>query len=254
MAKERDFDTQVVELVYGYKDENGVIHKEAEIREMMGSDEEDIQKPDIRGNVGRLITKLLANCVVRIGTIEKESVKPSVWENIMRELYLGDRDLLMLEIRKFTYGEDFELPFKCPHCKAEGKNIMEWDEITVKQCFGDPARVPFELKKGAKDEETGERVKSGYIRMPKGIDQELLDTIARKNMGQANTSLITRVVESLGNIKLNANVIKKLSTVDREKIIETISENTFGPDFRVEITCPSCGEEFDTGVHPVNFL
>lgn len=253
MANNVQFDTTVVTLVAGYKDSQGVIHSEAEIREMNGVDEEDIQKSDVRSNIGRIVTRLLANCVVRIGSLEKSQFKAAAWEKIMQELYLGDRDLLMMEIRKFTYGGELEVPFQCPHCKAQGKHIMEWDEVEIKPVSGDPASVPFELKKGAFNDD-GERVNEGTLRMPIGQDQELLDGVARKNLGQANTALITRCVTSLGDIKLSAPVFKNLSVADREAIVTTISENNFGPDFKQEIECPTCGEKFDTGVHPVNFL
>ena len=249
----QDFDTVVVQLLAGYEDKEGNKHLEAEIREMTGLDEEDVQKPDVRSNMGRIITTVLRNCVVRIGTIEKTAVKASQWEDIMKSLFLGDRDLLMMEIRKFTYGEDIELPFKCPHCKADGKHILEWDEVEIEKPQVDPGHVAFSLKKGARNAE-GERVKDGHLRLPNGQDQEFLDSIARKNMGQANTTLITRCVTDLGDVKLSSKVFKELTSVDREALVTVIADNSFGPTFKYEIDCPSCGERFDTGVHPVNFM
>lgn len=248
-----EFETTTVDLLIGYKDKEGIFHTEAEIREMTGVDEEDIQKPDVRNNIGRLVTTILRNCVVRIGKVEKTSVKPTEWENIMKDLFLGDRDVLMMGIRKFSYGEEMEMPFQCPHCKADGKHIFDWDEIEVEQPKGDPFNVPFSIKRGVKNKE-GERITEGFLRLPKGQDQELLDGIARKNMGQANTTLITRCVTSLGDVRLSTKVFKELTSLDREEIVKEIADNTFGPQFKVEIDCPSCAERFDTGVHPVNFL
>lgn len=247
------FDVQVLNLVAGYKDEEGTVHTEVEIREMNGLDEEDIQKSDIRSNIGRVVTRLLANCVIRIGTLEKTSFKAAKWESIMQGLFLGDRDLLMMEIRKFSYGDEVEVPFKCPHCNQTGKHIMEWNEIEIRPVNGDPFSIPFDLKKGVKTED-GERITSGSLRLPNGQDQELLDGVARKNLGQANTALITRCVTSLGDIKIGARVFKEMVTVDREAVITAISDNNFGPDFKQEIDCPSCSEKLDIGVHPVNFL
>jgi hypothetical protein len=253
MAHVMDFDTKVVPLLAGYKDKNGNVHMEAEIREMTGIDEEDIQKPEVRSNMGRIISTVLRNCVVRVGDLEKTDHKAGQWEDIMKDLFLGDRDLLMKEVRQFTYGEDIEIPFKCPYCKGEGKHIMEWDELKIEPLTVDPHNVSFSLKKGAKNEK-GERVTEGKLRLPIGLDQEFLDGIARKNMGQANTTLITRCVESLGDVKLSSKVFKELTSVDREAIVTIIADNSFGPSFKTEIDCPSCGERFDTGVHPVNFM
>lgn len=247
------FETKTVELLYGYKDEEGNVHKEAEIREITGADEEVILRPDVRSNIGRLITQILCNCVVRIGDFRKSEVNATKWEKIMKELFIGDRDLLMMEIRKFTYGEDVEIPFRCHACKSEGKHILEWDEIEIIEPKTDPFNIPFELRKGARDKD-GNIFKEGLLRMPNGLDQEVLDTHARKNMGKANTVLIQRCVHKLGDLRLSAKVFENLSLADREKIVEAIANNQFGPNFNLEIECPSCGEPLNLGVHPVNFL
>src|SRR5690606_4200901 len=110
--------THVFELEVGYKDEDGVIHKEVEIREIIGADEEAIAKAEVRQNMGKVITTLLANVVVRIGDLTPKTYGKSKWEKIFRELPMGDRDKLMFEIRKFTQGNEIELDMKCPNCNS----------------------------------------------------------------------------------------------------------------------------------------
>ncbi len=258
MAKaneEQIFETQEVKLLAGYTDEAGVTHTDAEIREMLGVDEEMVQKSENRSNIGRLVTSLLVGCVTKIGPYVSKDMKPAQWEKIVKSLYLGDRDLLLMEIRKLTYGGEVELPFQCqnPECKQKGKHILDWEEIEIEELEVSPHNIPFELKRGVRDKE-GQLVKHGTLRLPTGEDQELLDSIARKNMGQANTSLITRCVKDLGTVKLSAKTFKDMSVADREKLVVLIGESHFGPNFKIEIDCPSCGSTFDVGVNPVNFL
>ena len=90
--------TEVSNFLKGYKDENGIVHTEFEYREMDGTDEEAIAKPKIKSS-GALITRtLLERCLVRIGAIEKSTVKPSEWTNIIQSLAIGDQDFAMLKI------------------------------------------------------------------------------------------------------------------------------------------------------------
>jgi hypothetical protein len=248
-------DTVVVELEVGYKDNDGTTHKEVEIREITGYDEEMISKAEVRGNIGKLITTLLSSVAVRIGDLTAKDLGKTKWEKIFRELPMGDRDKLMLELRKFTNGDEIELDIKCPHCKNKLQHIVEIDsDIEYKNLQGDARRIPFELPKGVKNKD-GQLCKTGFIRLPDGEDQEQLDAIARKNPGQANTTLLARVVTELDGFgKLALSDLRKMSVRDRDYLIKLVGDNTYGPKFEISFPCPSCGEDVEIGVHPVNFL
>ena len=102
--------TETSNFLKGFKDENGVVHTEFEYREMNGTDEEAIAKPKIKTS-GSLITRtLLERCIVRIGAIEKNEVKPSEWTRIIQSLAIGDQDFAMLKIRELSLGDEFVVP------------------------------------------------------------------------------------------------------------------------------------------------
>lgn len=248
-------DTVTFELEVGYKDEEGVVHKEVEIREMTGYDEENISKAEVRQSVGKLITTLLSNVTVRLGTLTPKEVGKAKWEKIFRELFMGDRDKIMIEIRKFTNGNDIELDMKCPSCKNKIKHVVEIDsDIEEKDLTVDPYNIPFELPKGIENSD-GENCTKGTIRLPNGIDQEQLDTIARKNAGMANTTLLSRTINEIDGFgKTNLNIVRKMSIRDRDHLIKILGESLYGPKFEIYFSCPSCGEEVEAGVHPVNFI
>ena len=252
-SKESNMATEVFELQAGYTDENGVTHKEVEIREMIGIDEEAIAHGDVRTNIGKIVTTLLSGCVIRIGSLEKEAISAGKWEKIMRDLYLGDRDYILLKIRELTYGNEMSFESRCPNCRKVVNIEFSLDELEIRPLSCDPARIPFELPKGYKDKD-GEVCKYGFARMPTGFDQEQLDQVARKNPGTANTMLITRCVHELGKVKLSSKVFRELSLKDREYLVKTLADNNFGPKFLVEAVCDSCGSDFEAGVNPVNFI
>jgi hypothetical protein len=249
-------DTVIVPLEVGYKDEDGTEHKEAEIREITGLDEETISKAEIRQNIGKLITTLLASVTVRIGDVTPKSIgSRAKWEKIFRELPLGDRDKLMLEVRKHTNGDEIELDMKCPHCKSKILHVVEIEQdIEERPLEVDASAIPFELPKGIKNKD-GELCTTGTIRLPNGIDQEQLDTIARKNAGMANTTLLSRAIVSLDGFgQVTMNTLRKMTVRDRDYLIKLLGESSYGPKFEISFPCPSCGEDLEAGVNPVNFL
>lgn len=248
-------DTFAFDIEVGYKDDKGETHKEVEIREITGFDEEMITKPEVRSNIGKLVTTLISNVVVRIGTIKPADMTRAKWEKIFRELPLGDRDKIMLEIRKQSNGNEIELDMKCPHCKQKIVHIVEIDtDIDYRPLDGNPEAIPFELPKGLRNDE-GQLCTTGFLRLPNGDDQDQLDSIARKNPGQANTTLLTRVITELdGYGKVSLSDLRKMSVRDRDSLIKLLGDYAYGPKFEISFPCPSCMEDVEAGVHPVNFL
>jgi len=251
--KELDVPTENMELMAGYKDDDEQIHKEVEVRELTGLDEEAIAKGDIRSNVGKIVTTLLSGCVMRIGGYTREDLSKTKWEGIFKGMFLGDRDLILLKIRETTYGTEMSFDSRCPSCKTDVKVEFDLEELEIKPLEVDPNRIPFELPKGFRDEE-GNTVKVGAMRLPTGFDQEQLDHVARKNPGTANTMLITRCVYELGDLKLSSNTFRSLSSKDREYLVRTLAEHSFGPRFMIDTICDNCGNEFEAGVNPINFI
>jgi copper chaperone CopZ len=248
-------DTVVVTLEAGYTDKEGVKHTEFEIRDIQGVDEEAISANDVRTNIGRVITVLLANTTVRVGDLTPKEIGKGKWEKIFRDMKMGDRDKLLLELHKLSKGNEMELDMKCPHCKGKIKHIVDADEdIEYKELEVDVDKIPFELPRGFKNKD-GEICKTGYLRLPDGMDQESLDAVARKNPGQANTALLARaLIELKGEDSITQAMLRKMSTRDREYLIKLIADSGFGPKYLVEFPCPHCAEDVEAGVHPVNFL
>src|SRR5690606_34738189 len=135
------------------------------------------------------------------------------------------------------------------------KYIVELDSDIEEQPLSvDPFAIPFELPKGVRNKE-GELCKHGTLRLPNGVDQEQLDSVARKNPGVANTTLLTRAIVGIDNYgSVTMNALRKMSVRDRDYLIKVLAESVYGPKFEISFPCPSCSEDVEAGVHPVNFL
>ena len=245
--------TEINNFLKGYKDENGVMHTEFEYREMNGTDEEAIAKPKVKSS-GSMVTRvILERCIIRIGTIEKESVKPSEWTSIIQSLAIGDQDYAMLKIREISLGDEFEVSHKCPNCKTKINSVFTLDELPLVPYSG-VEEIEFELPRGYKDKE-GTVHKFGVLRHANGLDREALDKVVSQNPSMANTLLLARCIKSLGTAPITDDLLRNLSMRDRNYLFSLIRDTSFGYDVSdFEIECPSCERELSISFNQTDFL
>lgn len=254
MAKKKEFiQDYVYDFLKGYTDKEGTLHTTFELEEMGGAEEEAISKADVKRNGAKIVNTLLAMCCKRIGTLEREDFNKSEWLDIIRSLDVGDQDIMLLRLREISKGTEVEADFECPYCGQKLKNIMETSEFEIQQYNG-VDKIEFELPRGFVDREGNTHTK-GIIRRPNGLDREILDPIARKNIGRANTLMLTRCIESVEGMK---NILDKdvrdLKTRDREYLYNVLKDNQFGIKTVTEVECTECGEEFEGTLNLVNFI
>lgn len=240
------------EMLAGYEDENGVVHKTFTIREMTGRDEEAISKSDLRQNGAKLITVLLERCVMSIGTLSKKEVGEIKWKEIVKSLYVGDQDYIVLKIRELSMGGEIEVTHVCPNCKASMKTILDVSELEVEP-FKGYRLIQFELPKGYRDKK-GVVHTTGTMRLPTGYDREILTPMAKKNIAQASTVMLTRLCKFDDGLSVTEDVMRDLTIRDREYLQKLLQENTFGVNLEVDVTCVDCGEEFKGNLNSINFI
>lgn len=244
----------VFELLQGYKSADGVVHKEYVLREMDGSDEEAISKKEIKANGAKVLRTLLTRCCTRIGSICKDDIKPAEWTAIIQSLVAFDQDMMLLNLRRISLGEEIETEYDCPNpdCKEKISYTMGIDELEVIPYDG-LEEIPFELPKGAKDKE-GNLLRKGTIRRPNGLDREILDSVIRSNVGRANTLMLARCITNLEGKPVHDDLIRSLSVKDRNYLLDLLDQHKFGINMQVEIECPTCYETFKASLNAVNFI
>lgn len=242
------------ELLAGYVDENGTVHKTFTLREMTGEDEEYINRSDIKTNGAKVSTALLTRCVTSIGSLTKKSVGIKAWNKIFEELLVGDRDLMLLQLRKDSIGEEIEVVHTCPNpeCKAKLKTTILVDELEILP-FDGMREIPFELPKGYTDSK-GVLHKTGKMRRPNGLDGEILTPVAKNNMAKAESLLLSRICQFDDNTFIDQSIMAKLSVKDRQYLQKLLNDHTFGVDMSVSVMCDRCGEEFKGTLNQSNFI
>lgn len=248
-------DSPVFEMLAGYKDKDGVVHKEFTLREMTGKDEEAIHKTDVKNNGSKVVTVLLTRCVTRIGTLTPKSVGGrQKWEEIIRSLYTGDQDYMLIQLRKISVGEEVELNHVCPNkdCKAKLHTILTLDELEVLP-FDGVRDIEFELPRGYKDRK-GVKHTAGVMRLPTGLDREVLTPLAKTNLAKAETVMLTRLCKFDDGAYVDEDVMSSLSIRDREYLQKLLREHFFGVKLETEVVCDSCGETFIGSFNASNFI
>lgn len=248
-------ETQVFTMLAGYKDSDGVTHKEFTLREMTGRDEEAIHKSDVKSNGSKVVSTLLTRCVTSIGTLTPKSVGGrDKWENIIKSLFVGDQDYMLLQLRKLSIGEEIEVNHVCPNkeCKAKLHTILDVDELEVIPFAGE-REVAFELPRGYKDRK-GNVHTTGVMRLPTGLDREILTPLAKSNMAKAETVMLTRLCKFDDGVHVDDDVMSSLSIRDREHLQKLLQKQLFGVKLETEVVCDVCGEAFTGSFNASNFI
>lgn len=217
----------VVELPGGYIDIDFNLVTEAEVRELTGVDEEAIAKS---ADAGRALITILERGTVRIGD-EKATRK------VLDSMLIGDRDYLLLAIRRATYGNKVDLTIDCQHCAEIQEVTVDLSEDVEVSRLDDPASDRY-------FEVTGPRGKVFGVSLPVGSTQRELIAKGDVTVAEMNTILLAGAVTSVdGMPSVGTSTVRNLGIADREAITREIAKRYTGPRLSaVEKDCPNCGE------------
>jgi hypothetical protein len=209
---------------------------DVEVRELTGEHEEIISRARRIPSPARFVSALLECGVVSIGG------EPAKKSDIKR-LLIGDRDTLLLEIRRATYGDELEFErVVCPGCAEMLDITITLDEVPIQKLPESKDRqFTVKLRKG------GEAV----VRLPNGEDQEAILEDIELTDAERNSILLRRcvlqIIDSEGKthqVAPRPSLVNNLGLVDRRKILNEITKRQPGPRYdEVSFTHEACGKE-----------
>lgn len=236
--------TRSVRLPVGYRDGAGNEHRDAVLRKITGHEEGLLYDPNL--NPGKLVTSLLGACVVEIGDLAAVDAK------LVGHLYSSDRNYLLLELRRFTLGDRLAAMYRCPACHGNVRVTEDLSEITVRELEDGKRMEPkvVELVDGYLDPE-GTAHRRVELTAPRGVDEELVGLLARKDPLRAQDALVLRCIRSFGTLRpavlsgSGVEILRSLPLGDRRAIVRALDELALGPDFRRDVECRECGHGFE---------
>lgn len=217
-----------VDLPGGYVSQDGTVVKTAEVRELNGADEEAISKA---GSKAKALGVLLQRGLVKVGN--EDATK-----EMLDGLLSGDRDAILIGIRKVTFGDELKAMVHCYACNEDQEMVVVLSEdIPVRQLDDSKGRTwVVETKKGPV-----------AVALPTGLVQKKLMDNADKTAAEINTLLLSGCVISVnGAPSMGAHTVLSLGMIDRSKLVDEIIENNPGPRLgEVKKACKACGESID---------
>jgi hypothetical protein len=209
---------------------------DVEVQELNGEHEERIARARRSPSITRFISTLLECGVTRIGG---EKATP----DLLRKMLTGDREQLLLEIRRATYGDEMEFEgLICPNCGDSLDINFTLDEIPIKRLASSSDRhFEIALRKGAK----------ALVHLPTGEDQEYALADVDLTDAERNTLILQKCVSKITNAKgvellviATPGIIKTMSIPDRRTLLTEIDKRQPGPAYNeVKFTHDSCGKE-----------
>lgn len=214
-----------VKLIAGYQEPFGKFIDTAEVRELNGADEEAVAKAS---DMSRGLMTILERAVVKLGD------KPTD-PDILDALLAGDRELLLLEIRKKTFGKEITLEGRlCEKCVDDNVIVIDLEkDVELKPLDGERT---FDVSCS---------VGKVRIQLPTGGTQKALVSSINKTAPELDTIVLKSCVVAINDQDLiDPNAVLKLSIRDRRKLLDAIADKNPGPQLSsITKPCPSCGQE-----------
>lgn len=216
-----------VTLPGGFIEPNGELVTVAEVQELTGADEELISKA---GSSGKALNILLQRGLIKIGS--REATREDL-DNLLS----GDRDAILIGIRRVTFGPTLDFNIQCNSCSAEQEVSVDLvDDVPVKKLDDAIYDRTWEIK-----------TKKGVVKvtLPTGSTHKKLMENTDKTAAELNTMLLAGCVLSVdGRPSIGAHTVLSLGMGDRNKIIREIIKRNPGPRLE-EVTkvCKACGDK-----------
>ncbi len=215
-----------VKLPGGFIEPNGEVINTVEVRELNGADEEAVAKA---GTSGKALNVLLQRGLVKIGSRNAEKAD-------LDSILAGDRDTILLAIRKVTFGDDINITARCRDCgDTQDVSILLSSDVPV-----------VELKDAKEDRTFEVETKTGtaIVALPNGVTQRKLMENFERTPAEVNTILLAGCLVSLnGEPSEGAMTALSLGMADRTKLVDEIIKRNPGPRLgEVTRACKACGE------------
>lgn len=215
----------------------GVRWSDLEIRGADGSDEVYVLE-----NVDVLLPAALANGLLR------RCVITAGGQDVLGDLTLGDREALLLALRRQTFGNSIEATIDCPRsgCGARLDLSLAVSDFLLAPYAA--ARERYELRLPA-----GDRRAVVTFRVPRIADQEATLAQALGDPDAAADALLARCVERV-EADGAALAVADLPAQAVDQLIETMAALDPEAELRLEVRCAACAEPFSAVLDAGAFL
>jgi hypothetical protein len=221
---------------------NGRHWREVHMRPLTGADHLFLTEECEGLLPAQWVTEALTRCITRLGPHEP------VTREAVRSLTVGDREALLLHLRRLTSGNRLRCLLTCPAPECQEKLEVDVDvadlllppygetvhehELTVRQ--GDEVSTVVRF------------------RLPTGADQEAAAMVAHTDVAAAAALLLRQCVRSATSA--DGNPVDTLSDALAEQLPGRMAELDAQAEITLHLTCPVCSAAFSTIFDTASYL
>ncbi|MEW1922267.1 hypothetical protein [Streptomyces sp. NPDC088360] len=214
----------------------GAWYREAEVKELNGADEEAIAAAGTDSY--KVFETLLLRGVVTVGN-EPMSRK------VAAELLIGDREYLVMAIRRATFGDDIEFEqLPCPHCEELVDLTVPLGAIPFTR-LENPEQTEFEVPLRGGD--------TAVVRLPTGEDQAAVLAIKGDNLAKKDSEILGRCILRIHRADGSESTrppATSLGMSARKTVLQFLTDTQPGPRYTdFTFTHETCGKEVEL---PIN--
>jgi hypothetical protein len=221
-----------VQLPVGFS-KDGICVREVQLRPLNGEDEAFLLEAQETLSAAARVTALLSRCIVRLGGDEAVSLEA------IRSLTVGDREALLLHLRSITFGDRMPCALTCPSEACRERMALE---LFASKLLLVPYACPHDWQ-DASFEIDGKQYQV-RMRVPNGLDQELLAEWARTRVTEAEDLLLRRCVQSVFAESETPLPVEEMSAELTEKIASQMAAWDPQAEILLSLQCPTCGHLF----------
>jgi len=226
-----------VSLLAGLYDSfTGDLVKTAQVRELNGEDEEAVSRAS---DPGKALLTILSRGVTKIGDKQAST-------ELLDRLLSGDREYLLIQIRRITLGDEVPFSGNCPECGVESLFTLNLSTVET-TTLDDPKNRSFDISC---------KIGTVTVELPSGSVQRKIIESKDKTSAEMDTLLLRECVVAVNGMPIiDKNSVKKFGILDRREILKQIAEKSPGPKLmEMKAPCSSCGKEVEVPVSLVDIF
>lgn len=210
---------------------NGTCHREASLSPLNGEDEAFLLELGGPLRPAQWTTALLTRCMVRLGSLDR------ITEKDVRSLTVGDREALLLHLRRLTLGDRLQCVLDCPSKGCGEKMDLDLRISSLLLPIYPSPQEDYELLLSS-----DERAYKVHFRLPTGADQEAIAGLAEIDLGAAAEQLLHHCVKSI--TVEGHNHLRDIPLAVARQLSSIIAELDPQAELLLDLTCPECGNRF----------
>jgi hypothetical protein len=217
----------------GWWDGVGRLHRDVEFGTLTGRDEEALTGAAAAATP-EAVTVVLARCLRRLGDLSP------VPADVVRQLLVADREWLLLQLRRATFGDRVRGDLVCPWPDCGQRVSVEFSVAEVPVRPAPDPRPWYELSLPDADGDRAVR-----FRLPNGGDVEALAALLPQGEGRALTLLLARCILRIGEVTdPDPDAVAALPSTERARIETEMERVAPAVDRELDTPCPECGRTF----------